>query len=266
MTTSYNKLNDNDKLNIIQKYYIDQKLSFNDIASLLGTYANKIRRDAKKFNINIRDKKEAQKNALSSGKHKHPTKGTKRSNETKSKIGLGVFDAWQNLSDNELAARKQKNKENWNNMTEEQKKNMSKAATDAIRVSSRVGSKLEKFLLQELLSKGYNVQFHKEQSLVNTKLQIDIFLPNMNTAIEVDGPSHFSPVWGEDALARSKTYDTKKQGLIVGKGLVLIRVKQTKDFSKTRAHIVFDKLLTILNEIAAKFPDPKNRLFEIEDV
>lgn len=266
MTTSYNKLSDNDKLEAIKKYYIEQKLSFNDVASLLNTYANKIRRDAQKFKINIRDKKDAQKNALSSGKHKHPTKGKTRSNETKAKIGLGVFDAWQNLSDNELEARKQKNRENWNSMTEEQKQNMSKAATDAIRVSSKVGSKLEKFLLQELLSAGHNVQFHKEQSLVNTKLQIDIFLPNMNTAIEVDGPSHFSPVWGEDALERSKTYDNKKQGLILGKGLVLIRIKQTKDFSKTRANILFNKLLDIINDISKKFPDPKNRLFEIEDI
>ena len=89
---------------------------------------------------------------------------------------------------------------------------------------------LTRFILDSLLQDGYKVDFHKEQSLLNTKLQIDLFLPSMNTAIEIDGPSHFLPVWGEDALAKNISYDQKKQGLILGKGLALIRIKQTKDF------------------------------------
>ena len=65
---SYNKLSDADKLTLINKLYIENKNSFADIAIMYGTYANKIRRDAKKFNIEIRDKSEAQKNALKTGK------------------------------------------------------------------------------------------------------------------------------------------------------------------------------------------------------
>ena len=105
----------------------------------------------------------------------------------------------------------------------------------------------------------------RSQSLVNTKLQIDLFIPNINVAIEVDGPSHFLPVWGEEALAKTITYDAKKQGLILGKGLVLIRIKQSKDFSKSRATLIYDKLLTIIKAINSRFPDPDNRTFNIED-
>jgi very-short-patch-repair endonuclease len=164
-----------------------------------------------------------------------------------------------------LEKRKQKFRDNWEKLSIEEKQNMQKAATDAVRKSSKEGSKLEKFLLSSLITSGYKVEFHKEQSLVTTKLQIDLFLPSMNTAIEVDGPSHFLPVWGDDALQKNIEYDRKKQGLILGKGLLLIRIKQTKDFSKTRANILFQKLQNILNDIQNNFPQPDHRNFLIED-
>mgnify|MGYP003325369255 CR=1 FL=1 len=126
---------------------------------------------------------------------------------------------------------------------------MLQKANLAVRESSKKGSKLEHFLLNKLINNGYKVDFHKEQFLVNTKLQIDLFLPKLNIAIEVDGPSHFSPVWGEEVLKRNIAYDQKKSGLIIGRGYSLIRVKQIKDFSNTRAEIVGNKLMSMLTLI-----------------
>jgi very-short-patch-repair endonuclease len=262
---SYKSLTDNQKKNLLNKYYIDKQMSFQDIAKEYSTYANQVRRDAKKFGIPIRNKSEAQKNALSTGKHKHPTKGTVRSEDDKSKIGLGVMKSWENLDETELNNRKQKSKECWDKLDPEVKSNIVRLGNTAIRESSKVGSKLEKFILNKLLEDGYKVDFHKEQTLSNTKLQIDLFLPTMNTAIEIDGPSHFLPVWGEDALKKNIVYDNKKQGLIVGKGLVLIRIKQTKDFSKTRSSLIYNELRELLKAIENKFPEPDNRNFAIED-
>lgn len=242
----YKKLTDTDKKAVLQQYYVKDKLSFQDIADLYGTYANQIRRDAKKFEIPIRDKSEAQKNALSSGKHKHPTKGISRSEETKEKIGSGVMGAWNNLSSDELQKRQDKSRANWQKLSEEEKENIVKAANSAARLSSKTGSKLEKFILKKLLTDGYTVEFHKEQLLSNTKLQVDLFLPTMNIAIEIDGPSHFSPIWGEDALKKNQSYDEKKNGLIIGRGLSLIRIKQSKDFSNARANLIYSKLLDCL--------------------
>ena len=87
----------------------------------------------------------------------------------------------------------------------------------------------------------------------------------MNTAIEIDGPSHFLPVWGEEALKKAQNYDQKKQGLILGKGLALIRIKQTKDFSKSRASLILNDLVALLNKISINFPSPDKRTFQIED-
>jgi very-short-patch-repair endonuclease len=206
-----------------------------------------LRRDALKFNIPIRNKSEAQKVALKEGRHSHPTMGKKRSEEEKQKIGLGVMESWDKLSDKELERRKKIARENWEKLSPDEQQQILKKANSAVRQSSSLGSKMELYILEKLLADGYKVDFHKEQMLVNTKLQIDLFLPTMGVAIEIDGPSHFEPVWGDDALQKNKKYDTKKNGIILGKGLTLIRIKQTKDFSKSRALIVYNQLKELLN-------------------
>lgn len=248
----YNNLNDNQKQELINKEYEINKKSFADIAEQVGTYANKIRRDAIKYGVRIRDKSEAQANALKNGKADHPTKGKKRSPTVKEKIGLSVLQSWENLSDSEINDRKNKARINWNNKDDDEKQNILKQANAAVRETSKTGSKLEKFLLDKLLKDGYAVEFHKEHSILNTKLQIDLFIPKLNVAIEVDGPSHFEPVWGDDALKRNKKYDNNKTGLIIGKGLFLIRIKQSRDFSKTRGSLVYDQLQQILCDIKDK--------------
>lgn len=262
---NYTEMTDDEKLKIIKNMYEKDKKSFMDIAKEYGTYANKIRRDAIKLNIKIRDKSEAQKNALQTGKTKHPTKGTTRSESTKHKIGESVMHSWENESEDKLISRKNKAKQAWNNMSDDQKLLMQQKANEAVRKTSKVGSKLEKYLLDKLINDGYRVTFHQEQSLLTTKLQIDLFLPTMNVAIEVDGPSHFLPVWGEEVLQKNIEYDQKKEGLILGKGLALIRIKQLNDFSKTRAEILYNKLFPILKDIEKNFPPVGQRKFTIED-
>jgi very-short-patch-repair endonuclease len=262
---TYNKLSDNEKKTLIEKLYTQEKKSFAQIAADVGTYANKIRRDAAKFNIDIRDKSEAQKNALKKGNIEHPTKGKKRSEKTKEKIGKSVMNSWESLSETEIQQRKLKAKQNWESMDDDKKNEILQLANEAVRNSSKTGSKLEKFVLNKLLSGGYQVDFHKEHNLLNTKLQIDLFIPKLNTAIEIDGPSHFLPVWGEEALNRNVKYDNKKTGLLLGKGCVIIRVKQTKDFSPSRAKQISDQILDTLKNIESSFPSPDNRIIQIGD-
>jgi very-short-patch-repair endonuclease len=257
----YSKLSETEQKDVIEKLYVKDKLSFAAIAKKLNTYSNKIRRDAGKFKIPIRDKSQAQSNALKQGVHKHPTKGKKRTQEEKSKIGLGIHESWKNLTESELKNRKKKAKESWDKLSDNKKANILNSALAAVRESSKTGSKLEKFLLESLLEQGYKVEFHKEQILSNTKLQIDIYLPELTTAIEVDGPSHFEPVWGQDTLARNQQYDKKKTGLIIGKGMKLIRIQQKKDFTPTRAKLIFDQLDQLLQNLGTT----KDKTFTIKD-
>lgn len=257
----YNQMSDIGKRKLIEKLYIEEKLSFAEIAKKHNTYPNKIRRDAIKFDIKIRNKSQAQKNVLDTGKASHPTKGKSRTEEEKDKISFGVYNAWENISDNERNKRKLDSKKRWEKLDDKKKENMLHSAHIAIRKSSVEGSKLEKFLLASLIENGFKPEFHKEEILANTKLQIDIYVPEKNVAIEVDGPSHFEPVWGQDSLNKNKKYDEKKTGLILGKGMKLIRIKQKNDYSKARASMLSEKLISALKNIE----NNKEKLFNIED-
>ena len=259
----YNNHSDIDKQKLLNTLYLEQGLSFHDIAVQLDTYPNKVRRDAMRFQIPIRDKSTAQQNALKTGKHKHPTKGSKRSEQVKNKIGKSVMDSYENLPDDQKDIRKEKAKQRWDSLSQDEQKSRLSAANKAVRVSSKVGSKLEHFLLKRLIQDGYTPEFHKEQVLSNTKLQIDLYLPTIVTAIEVDGPSHFLPVWGEESLKKNIKYDNKKSGLIIGKGLNLVRIKQTHDFSEARATAVYTKLIEIISNHTKVFVQSK--IIEIED-
>lgn len=260
---TYDHLSDYNKKTILEKKYVIDKQSFGSIADELGTYANKLRRDAKRLGIPIRDKSQAQKNALSTGKHKHPTKGTSRSDDVKNKIGVGVMKNWDQLDESEKNIRVQKSKERWESLSADERKLLQSKASSAVRIASKQGSKLEKYFLQALINDGYKVDFHKEQSLSNTKLQLDLFLPTIGVVIEIDGPSHFEPVWGEQALARNKAYDAKKEGLITGKGWYLIRVAQTHDFSNTRANILYKEVKKHIEHIQSN--KSTNKLIYVKD-
>lgn len=260
----YNDLSEQDKKDIITNDYVNNNKSFDEIAQIYGTYPNKIRRDAKKFDIPIRSRSEAQKNALQKGRIEHPTKGKHRSVETKSRIGMSVLNSWQNMDQDKIVKIKQKHKKIWESKSEDERANLQRAANIAIRASSKVGSKLEKFLLNGLLNAGIDTKFHYEQTLVNTKLQIDLYIPTINLAIEVDGPSHFDPVWGQESLKKTKSYDNKKQGLIIGKGMNLVRIKQQMDFSVSRSSIVLDRLLNLIDQLSNN--NINNKYYEIKDI
>ena len=204
---NYNSLNETAKQKLIQDIYVGEDQSFQYIAKEYNTYPNKILRDAKKFKIPIRDKSQAQKNALKNGSHRHPTKGRSRTQEEKDKIGLGVLHSWSKADQKTIDKKKKQSKKLWDKKTDQQKNEMLQKANYAVRESSKKGSKMEHFILNFLVNNSIKVDFHKEQFLVNTKLQIDLFLPTMNIAIEVDGPSHFESVWGEEVLQRNITYD-----------------------------------------------------------
>ena len=52
---------------------------------------------------------------------------------------------------------------------------------------------------------------------------------------------------------------------IIGKGLVLIRIKQSRDFSNSRGLLVYNKLLEKINSIKHNFPLPGDRDINIGD-
>jgi hypothetical protein len=103
---------------------------------------------------------------------------------------------------------------------------------------------LEKLIHSYLIEQGYEVEFHKEQALQNNKLQLDLYLPRLALAIEVDGPAHTKPIWGQDALDKSRRSEHIKNGQIIGLGMKLIRIRSAKNLTKGFIRKITSELLS----------------------
>jgi len=258
---NYSELTKKEKETLIRVEYVQKKKSFPEIAEQVNTYPNKLRRDAKNMKIAIRSKSEAQKNALHSGRTIHPTEGKERDEVTKIKISEKRAEAWSEVSTSERKKVSERVQKQWQAMSVEDRKKFRQKATTAILDASKTGSKLEKYLFEALVNDGYYVEFHKEHLLAKNRLHIDLFLPTINVAIEVDGPSHFLPIWGQKTLTRNQKADAAKNGLLIGKGLKVVRIKQLKQLTEKYKRDTKNNLLVVLEQITNKSTEEK--YFEI---
>jgi len=254
-----------DDKNWCNKQYWSLERSVGDIAKELDTYPNKVRRALKKHGIKLRDKGAAQSAALKSGRSSHPTKDKGHSEESKLKISESVAQNWENLSHEELEERRETAREQWRNMSEEDKIKLRESAIPGIKKASQEGSKLEKYIREELTKNGYVIEYHKKGIVPNSNLEVDIYLPEMGTAIEIDGPSHFLPIWGQDALSKTIKSDNEKNGLLRYHGVMVLRVAQKKKtLSKKSMRDTWSAIQKELQEISKKRPSKNNRFKEIE--
>jgi very-short-patch-repair endonuclease len=234
------------------------------IAEEFNTYSTKILRALTYLNIEKRSYQEAQKVAIENGRAEHPTKGKKLSNEHKRKIGIERAKAWDNMTQKERDKVAKTSKMNWDKMSQEEKDNLSNLAMAAVRKASKEGSKTERHLKNKLEELGIEVHFHKNV-IASSKLEIDLFLPKLKTAIEIDGPGHFLPIWGEKKLQKQKSSDIIKQGILLKEGYAVLRIRQIdKSISLTRMNMLLDVVVDEVNKIKEKFPKSGQRLIEIE--
>ena len=256
----------------IQKYketiidrYVNQEKSTYEIAQEIGTYPNKIRRTLNALGVPLRDRSSAQTVAIKQGRHEHPTRGKIRTESEKIAISKGMSSFWVDMEEDERKRRSQLAKKQWEEMTEVERENLRHAAAQAVRIASREGSKSEKFLREGLTEAGYDVIFHKKGLIPNQNLEIDLFIPELKTAIEVDGPAHFFPIWGEANLNHHIKADAEKNGLLLAMGYVVIRVKHlTKNVSnKTQRNLLY-AVAEQLSKIRDRFPSKSKRFIELE--
>lgn len=237
-----------------------------EIAQMFQTYPNKIRRILMRHGIELKNRSEAQKNAIERGTSSIPTQGKKRTREEKINISKGLKRMWDNMSEETYKEYVNRAKVRWDHMSPNEKENMSQLATKAIQVAGREGSKLEKFLFSELTKRGFVVEFHKKNLIANQNLEIDMYIPVAKTIIEIDGPSHFLPIWGDEKLRKQMKADDAKTGLILSKGFVIIRIKNLLDkvclSSKDR---LINNILKILKNVQDNFPSKsEERYIEVD--
>lgn len=251
-------------IKLICDMYDDNK-SLRDIAKIFNTYPNKIARELKKAGKQLRSKEEAAQASIDSGKFKPPMLGKKRTEQDKIKIGNARAKKWALMSDEDLESFKNRAKERWESQTDEERQYRQQRAGEALRRASVEGSKAEKFLYENLTKLGFHVIMHKRGLVAGEKYEVDLYLPDMLTIIEIDGPTHFLPIYGEDKLQRAIKYDAIKNGALLTRGFCIIRVKYLlKNNSKTSNVRLLNLIKDELDKIKTNFPAKENRLIELE--
>jgi len=249
----------------IIKLYVEEGRSSYEVAEALNTYSTKVLRALDFLGVERRSYSKAQTNSIEKGRTIHPTKGKKLKEDHKKKIGSQRAKAWANLSQQEKDRLSKIGKDLWNQKPDSEKAEMRRMAMEAVREASKIGSKTERHLNNSLTKSGYSVIFHKDGLVAGSKLEVDLFLPEIKTAIEIDGPGHFLPIWGEEKLQKQQSSDIIKQGILIDHGYVVLRIRQIdKSISMTRMNSLLEVVLAELAKIKKKFPSKKKRLIEIE--
>ena len=94
-------------------------------------------------------------------------------------------------------------------------------------------SKLEKYIESRLktLYPNIRISFNNRKALGGPEL--DIYIPKLRLAFELNGEHHFSPIYGLEKLAQIQAQDTRKISLSkeLGIDLVVVDTRKANPFS-----------------------------------
>jgi hypothetical protein len=125
-------------------------------------------------------------------------------------------------------------------------KDIEDAVENEVREKFRYKSKGEEWISETLLFKKIQQEFpdlrviHHGRPVWLGRQHFDIWLPDINTAIEYQGIQHFKPIKifnSEAGLKATKDRDRRKKMLCDCNGVDLIKVKENYDLEKIISHI-----------------------------
>lgn len=112
-------------------------------------------------------------------------------------------------------------------------------------------SKLEKYLkIQlELIYPKLDLAFNT-RSILNGKLELDIYIKSLNLAFEINGIHHYEPIYGLDRLTKCKLNDTSKTKLChkAKIDLCIINTSEQKRVTVKSSQKYLDIITKIINE------------------
>lgn len=199
----------------------DENMSIRALSREIGCHPNELRRAMIKAEIPIKSRSESLKTAYETGKIVARS-GFTLSNDHKTKISKankGKVVGLRNTTNNLIIKRNEA---------------MRGRGASKNREAAKKGSKFERMLIDTFGELGYTVV---SQHPIGS-YKIDIYFPKEKIAIEIDGPSHREPIFGDDKLANSLAKDKAKDEAMLNANMSVIRVidnqKGPSLFNKTK--------------------------------
>jgi hypothetical protein len=108
-------------------------------------------------------------------------------------------------------------------------------------------SKLERYLQERLISIYPNINFmFNDKNAINSEL--DIYLPNLKLAFELNGIFHYEPIYGNEKLKQIKNNDVRKFQACLEENieLVTIDISNLKYFKEDKATLYLNIITKII--------------------
>lgn len=112
-------------------------------------------------------------------------------------------------------------------------------------------SKIEEFIELKIKEKFPDlILLTNDRQLLNG-LELDFYFPSLKIGIELNGITHYEPIYGIDRLTRSKDSDKRKMILCneIGIELAVINISQFKYFTEKSGDIVFQEIEKIISPL-----------------
>lgn len=110
-------------------------------------------------------------------------------------------------------------------------------------------SKLEKWLEEQLTSLYPNLEIHYNRRDA-IKSELDIYFPSLRIAIELNGPFHYEPIYGDNTLLGIQNSDKRKFAACIEKeiSLCVINTSEQRFFKPIKSQKYLDIITNIVNE------------------
>lgn len=103
----------------------------------------------------------------------------------------------------------------------------------------REKSNLELFILQKLKENFPYLRILTGDREQCSGLELDFYFPDLNTAIEINGPIHYKSIYGEKYLSSMQERDLRKSEICKNKNIDLIYIKNDKKFKNEIGNFIW---------------------------
>ena len=114
-----------------------------------------------------------------------------------------------------------------------------------------IRSKIEVYIENKIKETFPKLELNPNERDLLSGLELDYYFPKLKLAIELNGITHYEPIYGVDRLTRSQDSDKRKMFLCAEKGveLAVINIAMFKNFSQKCRDVIWNEVNQLLSPL-----------------